>query len=137
MFEEGERLRYLAQLFSLLLVIIGILGLVVWAGLYFLAPYIEGFVGIKLPENISNVLLGCFLPILGSGVLLNFYISSGIKWLVVFGFVVLSVSFVSEIYGLYILRGIFLKIAPAYLIFLLFTMVSLAYFLTIIRRDED
>lgn len=75
--------------------------------MYFLAPYIEGFVGIKLPENISNVLLGCFLPILGSGVLLNFYISSGIKWLVVFGFVVLSVSFVSEIYGLYILRGSF------------------------------
>ncbi|KHC94768.1 hypothetical protein TBGT1766_01637 [Thermotoga sp. TBGT1766] len=137
MFEEGERLRYLAQLFSLLLVIIGILGLVVWAGLYFLAPYIEGFAGIKLPENIANVLLACFLPILGSGVLLNFYTSSGIKWFVVFGFVVLSVSFVSEIYGLYVLRGIFSKIALAYLIFLLFTMVSLAYFLTIIRRDED
>jgi ABC-type multidrug transport system permease subunit len=44
---------------------------------------------------------------------------------------------VSEIYGLYVLRGIFSKIALAYLIFLLFTMVSLAYFLTIIRRDED
>ncbi|MCD6551040.1 hypothetical protein [Thermotoga sp.] len=129
-------MRFLTQFLSILLILVGTMGFVGWVALYLLAPYIHTFLGLSIPDDTLLMLLFWFLPFLCSGVSLNYYASSGRKWLAVLGFLLLFPSLVIQLYGLYAFGGIISKASFVYLLFLLFTVVSLAFFLTVIRRDE-
>ncbi|PLV60244.1 hypothetical protein [Thermotoga sp. KOL6] len=127
-------MRYLTQLLSVLLILIGFAGMLGLMVFYLFSPYLQSLFSISFPEILPLVLLMWFLPFFCSGVLLNYYVSSGSKWLVVVGFLVLFPSFVSQVYGLYSLWNILSKFSLFYFLSLFFTMISLAFFLTIVRR---
>ncbi|ACM23155.1 putative membrane protein [Thermotoga neapolitana DSM 4359] len=137
MSEEGERLRFFTQLLSILLIVVGTIGFIGWVAFYFLEPYISTFLGVSVPKNFLAVLLSLFLPFLFSGISLNYYTSSGKKWLAVLGFLLLFPSLVAQLYGLYVFGNLVSRLIGVYVLFLLFTVVLLAFFLTVIRRDES
>ncbi|PLV55621.1 hypothetical protein [Thermotoga sp. SG1] len=129
-------MRFFTQFLSILLIVVGTIGLMGWVVFYYLEPYISTFLGVSVPESFLAVLLFLFLPFLFSGISLNYYTSSGKKWLVVLGFLFLFPSLGAQLYGLYIFGSLVSRVIGVYVLFLLFTMVLLAFFLTVIRRDE-